>query len=176
MPFVGAPPVIVKCVVCGTPKKMYVSHLRRVKRPTCSRRCNGKERSKELVKYSGNMKGRERKDKRYGPANPAWKGGVTIKRPKGNYRGVRYVRAPQWAKPMARADGYIMEHRLVMAGWCGRLLTRREVVNHENHNPSKNERSNLTLWPSNADHKRWEGGHFVEGVANRWSPRDLELR
>ena len=31
--------------------------------------------------------------------NPAWKGGVTLKRPKGNYKGVRYVRAPIWALP-----------------------------------------------------------------------------
>jgi len=66
---------------------------------------------------------------------------------------------------MARTDGYIMEHRLVMAEWVGRLLSRTEVVNHENHDPSDNRRENLTLWPTNADHKRWEYGRGVPGVA-----------
>ena len=37
-----------------------------------------------------------------GPANQAWKGGVTIFKKKGNYINVPYVRAPEWAKPMAR--------------------------------------------------------------------------
>ena len=85
----------------------------------------------------------------------------------GNYTGVRYVRAPEWARPMARADGYIMEHRLVMAQWVGRMLLRTEVVNHKDHDPSNNARSNLELWPTNGDHKRGEVGRFVDGVANR---------
>jgi hypothetical protein len=68
---------------------------------------------------------------------------------------------------MARADGYIMEHRLVMAQWIGRQLTRVEVVNHKDHNPSNNDRSNLELYPTNRDHKLGEYGRFVDGVANR---------
>jgi hypothetical protein len=118
------------------------------------------------------MKGRTREGK-YGADNPAWKGGVTLKRPKGNYTGVRYVRAPEWARPMARKDGYIMEHRLVMAQMCGFLLTREEVVNHKDHNPANNHPANLELYPTNADHKRGEAGRFVDGVANRVSPRVL---
>ena len=101
--------------------------------------------------------------------NPAWKGGVTHFKTHGNYTGVRYVRAPEWARPMARADGYIMEHRLVMAQWIGRLLLRMEVVNHKDHDPSNNARPNLELWPTNGDHKRGEVGRFVDGVANRLS-------
>lgn len=68
---------------------------------------------------------------------------------------------------MARKDGYIMEHRLVMAQWIGRPLTRSECVNHIDHNPANNDRSNLELYPTNADHKRGEVGRFVDGVANR---------
>jgi hypothetical protein len=105
--------------------------------------------------------------------NPAWKGGVTYKRPKGNYTGVKYVRASEWAKPMARKDGYIMEHRLVMAQMCGFLLTRTEVVNHKDRNPANNSPENLELYPSNGDHKRGEVGRFVSGVANRWEPRKI---
>ena len=79
------------------------------------------------------------------------------------------------ARPMARADGYIMEHRLFMAAWVGRLLTRTEVINHIDHKPGNNTLTNLELWPTNADHKRGEAGRFVPGVANRWCPRDLAV-
>ena len=102
-----------------------------------------------------------------GAENPAWKGGVTTRRAKGNYIGPRYVRCPEEWRVMARADGYIMEHRLVMAQWIGRPLSRQEVVNHINHDPRDNRRENLELYPSNGDHKRGEVGRFVPGVANR---------
>ena len=131
----------------------------------CSRACRNKAHPLPNGKNFGPPK--------MGPANPAWKGGVMLKRAHGNYKGVRYVRAPEWAKPMARKDGYIMEHRLVMAQMCGFLMTREEVVNHIDHNPSNNHPSNLELWPTNADHKRGEYGRFVTGVANRLSPRAL---
>lgn len=94
---------------------------------------------------------------------------------KGNYVQVRYVRAPAWAKPMARKDGYIMEHRLVMAQWCGMLLTRAETVHHIDHLPTNNPRSNLELWPDNRSHKLAEHGRFVEGAANRYYPEGLGL-
>lgn len=81
---------------------------------------------------------------------------MTLKRAKGNYGGVRYVRAPTWALPMARKDGYISEHRLVMARMLGRLLTRREVVHHRDHDPSNNRPENLELFASNGEHKREE--------------------
>lgn len=103
----------------------------------------------------------------YGANNPAWKGGVTYKRPKGNYLGPRYVRCPADLLCMARSDGYVMEHRLVMARRIGRPLLRSEVVNHINHDPRDNRPENLELYPSNGDHKRGEVGRFVPGVANR---------
>ena len=96
-----------------------------------------------------------------GAANPGWKGGVTEKRTKGNYRGVRMVRCPDEWMPMARKDGYIMEHRLVMAKAVGRCLTRTEVVHHIDHDPSNNELVNLQLWMDNASHKRAEHGQFA---------------
>jgi hypothetical protein len=106
-----------------------------------------------------------------GPKNWAWKGGVTVFKKHGNYSGVRYVRAPDWAKPMARKDGYIMEHRLQMAVLCGYLMTRAEVVNHENHDPTDNRPENLTLWPSNRDHKLYEWSRSVTlGASCRLAP------
>lgn len=106
-----------------------------------------------------------------GTNNPAWKGGATVFKKHGNYSGVRYVRAPEWALPMARVDGYIAEHRLIMAEWCGRLLTREECVHHLDHKPTNNSRMNLELWPDNRSHKLAEHGRFVEGAACQWSPK-----
>jgi len=106
-----------------------------------------------------------------GANNPAWKGGVTYWRKKGNYPAIKYVRAPEWARPMARKDGYIMEHRLLMATRIGRLLTRTEVVHHIDHDPLNNDPANLELWPSNGSHKAAEHGRVVPGAANRLSLR-----
>jgi hypothetical protein len=125
----------------------------------CSRACRNKAHRNTGIKRTP----------RYGSDNPAWKGGVTYKRPKGNYIGPKYVRCPPDLLAMARADGYVMEHRLVMARWVGRVLTRSECVNHINRNPRDNRRENLELYPSNGDHKRGEVGRFVSGVHNRWS-------
>jgi hypothetical protein len=88
--------------------------------------------------------------------NPAWKGGVTYKRNKGNYVGPRYTRCPPEFSAMARADGYVMEHRLVMAMALGRCLTRTEVVHHRDHDTRNNGLENLQLFPDNGAHKRAE--------------------
>lgn len=166
--------VTVACAVCGKQVKKWPSHVARVQTPTCSYKCNGVLRGQEWAKHG--VKGRSgwtdasrasATAKMSGAKNPAWKGGVTYRKGKGNYVGARYVRSPKWALPMARKDGYIMEHRLVMAQMCGRPLTRTEVVNHINHNPRDNRPENLELWPDNASHKRGEVGRFVTGVANR---------
>lgn len=159
--------VTVNCTECGREYQTWPRTLRRVKSPTCSRQCNGKARGRQWATY-GHLGATARKTftPLRGPANPAWRGGVTLKRPKGNYKGVRYVRCPVEFLAMARADGYVMEHRLVMAIWVGRPLRRTEVVNHIDHNPANNVRSNLELYPTNGDHKRGEVGRFVDGVAN----------
>lgn len=180
-PFVGVPPVKVSCAVCGTARTMPYAWFKRTKRPTCSRQCNGVLRGADW-KLHGHKGPKARTPESYanaamrGEKNPAWRGGVTLKRPHGNYKGVRYVRAPRWAKPMARADGYIMEHRLVMAQMCGFLLTRTEVVNHIDHNPSNNHPTNLELWPDNRSHKKAEHGRYVEGAANRFCPMGSAAR
>ena len=68
---------------------------------------------------------------------------------------------------MARKDGYVMEHRLIMARRCGYPLTRTEVVHHIDHDPQNNAPSNLELWPDNQSHKLGEHGRFVIGAACR---------
>ena len=68
---------------------------------------------------------------------------------------------------MARTDGYVMEHRLVMARWVRRPLTRTECVHHLDHAPLNNPRTNLELWPDNRSHKMMEHGLIAIGAANR---------
>ena len=139
-----------ECDLCKNPIYRRPTELERNAGKFCSRACRNKVHTEQC--YGKNPKKALKMEK-----NPAWKGGVTYKRPKGNYTGVKYVRCPKEFLGMARKDGYIMEHRLVMAQSMGRLLTRTEVVHHEDHNPSNNKIENLVLFATNGEHKRYEG-------------------
>jgi len=154
--------------VCG--KEIQRRRDRLAKEPACGYKCNGINRGRDWAKHGhrGPAAVRRRADQR-GAKNPAWKGGITYKRPKGNHNGARYVRAPKWALPMARKDGYVMEHRLVMARRVGRLLTRAETVHHLDHDPLHNVETNLELWPTNGSHKMGEVGRIAPGAACRLS-------
>jgi hypothetical protein len=104
---------------------------------------------------------------KYGPANPAWKDGVTYFRKHGNYKPIKYVRCPIEFLAMARKDGYVMEHRLIVATATGRALLGVEVVHHKNHDPQDNRLENLELFASNQEHKKTEGerGEYVRPAA-----------
>jgi len=104
-----------------------------------------------------------------GPNNPAWKGGLTYFKRKGKYadQSIKYVRCPKKFIAMARKDGYVMEHRLIMAKAVGRPLLRSECVHHVNHDVTDNRVKNLVLFKSNADHKRYEHGQAIRPL---WRP------
>lgn len=102
-------------------------------------------------------------DKMRGPNNPAWKGGITFRKRKGRYpSSVKYVRCPPEFISMARKDGYVMEHRLIVAKREGRPLLRSEVVHHIDHDVTHNSDENLKLFTSNGEHKKAESGYFKE--------------
>lgn len=173
------------CSVCGKPIKRPPSHLARVEQPVCSYECNGVLRGQEWAQHAhkGRAAWTEESIKSYtqkmtGENNPAWKGGATYRTRKGNYpQSVKYVRCPSEFISMARKDGYVMEHRLIMAQHLGRPLLRSEVVHHIDHDVTNNQLDNLQLFASNGEHKRHEGetGYFKEYYhRTRTSPRSSE--
>lgn len=145
----------------------------------CSRKCSAQARRlqpgfREKMCAAGakgksgwTEAGRARyRQKMSGPNNPSWKGGVTFKRNKGNYIGAKFVKCPIEFQGMAGKNGYVAEHRLVVACHLGRCLERREVVHHRDHVTRNNDFGNLELWPDNRSHKMAEGGRFEDGVCN----------
>ena len=123
----------------------------------CSHSCRAKANVAHLLPYAANGKGKLRPGKGLaGALNPAWKGGVTYFRKHGNYKPIKYVRCPAEYMPMARKDGYVMEHRLMVAQHLGRPLLRVEVVHHKDHDPTHNQLDNFQLFASNSDHKLYE--------------------
>lgn len=157
----------IRCAVCGTSVWKPAAWLRKVETPTCSKKCNGALRGAEWVNHA--HKGRAHwsaqsetalKARMTGESNPAWKGGLTYRNRKGAYadQPIKYVRCPAGLMSMARADGYVMEHRLVVALEVGRPLTRAECVHHINHDATDNRKVNLMLFATNAQHKAFEHG------------------
>lgn len=57
--------------------------------------------------------------------------------------------------PNASADGYVMEHRLVIEKILGRYLEPDEVVHHIDENRKNNEPSNLSIFRNLKDHRRY---------------------
>lgn len=157
------------CVVCGTATVRPTCTVMPDSRAFCSTKCHGtwrtndpatRDRLKSIAK-NGRAAWTDAsltsyKSKMTGDKNPAWKGGVTIFKTHGNYAGVKYVRCPPEFLPMARKDGYVMEHRLIVAGMIGRCLSRTETVHHVNHDPTDNRQENLELFATNKDHKLYE--------------------
>lgn len=56
-----------------------------------------------------------------------------------------YVHVLASGHPMANADGYVLEHRLVVAKKIGRCLTSDEIVHHRDGQRAHNEEKNLEL-------------------------------
>ena len=62
--------------------------------------------------------------------------------------GDGYIRVYAPDHPRVMADGYVLEHRLLLEEHLGRYLTEKETVNHRNGIRSQNQIGNLELWAS----------------------------
>lgn len=80
-----------------------------------------------------------------GENNPIWKGGRTSTTD-------GYIYLLRRGHPMAGKNGYVLEHRLVMAEKLGRMLGGDEYVHHINGVKDDNRPENLTV-VSGSDHK-----------------------
>lgn len=72
-----------------------------------------------------------------GPLNPLFKGGRRLRK--------GYVELYMPDHPMSAADGYLFEHRYVMANHLGRMLSQDEDVHHIDENTLNNDESNLQV-------------------------------
>lgn len=76
-----------------------------------------------------------------GPANPLWRGGRTKLH---GYIAIRLADDDPMVS-MRIDNGYVLEHRLLMARSLGRPLTRTETVHHINGDRTDNRLENLQL-------------------------------
>jgi len=152
----------ITCTKCGTTE--WYRQDRVSEQNFCSRECYQNYRKEDAdmsdhlreIAPKGELSKEERErlsEQMSGENNPAWKGGVTYKKRKGNYKQEILVRCPDEFSEMARANGYVPEHRLKVARELERPLTSEEVVHHKDHDNHNNVLENLELWPNNRIHK-----------------------
>ncbi len=84
-----------------------------------------------------------------GDKHPGWKGGrIRISQ---GYIGIR-LSPDNFFYSMAGPNGYVREHRLVMAKYLGRCLVRWEIVHHKNGIRDDNRLENLELCDGIGNH------------------------
>lgn len=115
----------------------------------------GQKLSEEAkAKISKSLKG-----KGAGEKNPMWKGGrVTL--------GEGYIGIKMPGHPMAQSNGYVLEHRLVMAAHLGRDLSSDEIVHHINGIKDDNRIENLCVM-SQSEHVAGHNGPHSEETKRR---------
>lgn len=94
-----------------------------------------------------------------GEKSSTWKGGRHEF--KGGYIGIK-LQPNDPFYPMTNSEGYVLEHRLIMAKYLGRCLKQREIVHHIDDQRLNNSLSNLILFPSTAAHSAFHMKSQVE--------------
>jgi hypothetical protein len=110
-----------------------------------------------------------------GENNPRWKGGTIIQ---DGYRLIK-LQPEDPFYPMARKNGYVLEHRLIMARKLGRCLTRKEKVHHIDGNRPHNDETNLELTTQPQHRTSYQYGYrqgFKDGQKARIQSLEKEIR
>lgn len=116
------------CKVCGEGAWVRKDSFR----DTC-KRCSADEMRERWLLVSNNQRG---------DRNPNWRGGMIT-----DHLGYRLIRLKPDSPfyPMAKSNGYIYEHRLIMAKKLGRCLQPWEHVHHIDGKRDHNTEMNLEL-------------------------------
>lgn len=78
--------------------------------------------------------------------------------------GYLLVYCPEY--PRAKPNGYVLEHRLVMANYLGRPLEPQEHIHHINGDKKDNRIENLEI-VSNAEHRKKHWKHHTQEDIDR---------
>ncbi len=147
------------CIDCG--KTRWVEERRGQAVSVRCRSCNGRQKM-----LTGMF---------VGAKNPCWRGGRR-KRQDG-YIEIRLLK-DDFFYPMAKADGYVREHRLVVARALGRCLLPWEVVHHKGNYAKDDNRypETLELLPD----KRWhlvdvKTKAYIKGLENKIKKLEAKL-
>jgi len=126
--------IYIACPICGRARWVYMRKGKPINK-NC-RVCANRDKAKRQ-KYSGEN-------------NAHWKGG----RVRNSDTGYIKIWVPQddFFRKMADRDGYVLEHRLVMARHLRRHLLRWEVVHHKNGIKDDNRLGNLELISNRGRH------------------------
>ena len=128
----GAPVAYLTCPECGAEFTARHRNAKKFCTLECARRKQGREQR--------------------GENHPTYKGRVQT--------GRGYIRVWKPGHPLASADGYVLEHRLVLYG-AGIQVLPTDKVHHMNHNKADNRVENLMVLPDHAAHK---AEHFPVGA------------
>lgn len=132
---------VFKCLSCNDEFEVMASYYRKqIKKQKnacsfCSHSCTAKHVFK---KYGGSK-------------HSKWRGGVVID--KNGYKMIHDRKSD-----MSMSNGYVLEHRRVMAKHIGRSLSSSELVHHINGNKLDNRIENLTI----LDRGKHSGIHIKE--------------
>lgn len=66
----------------------------------------------------------------------------------------------------SRANGCILQHRVVAAQIIGRELTEEEVVHHKDGDKTNNKLDNLMVFKTSSDHMRFHSGQYAKLICN----------
>jgi hypothetical protein len=143
-----------KCTSCGLEKWAMMPVIENYMCVSCNAKTRLISANKKLNDYPHKIDckcHRCRIGKGYfkGKNNPSWKGGKKIL--KTGYVYIFIEPEHKFYSMVAKGvgNGYVAEHRLVMAENIGRSLLKEETVHHKNGIKNDNRIENLELWSSN---------------------------